>query len=84
MKKYEEEHENRAHRAFRRLASFLCGVCMLAGGMAVLCGFGMSDTMTAPGAFCMLLSAAGASAMALGLRLQHRLPGQKDSRAARS
>ncbi len=73
MKERNRERRYRTRRAVLRLASFLCGMCMLAGGLAVLCGFGMSDPMTAPGAFCMMLSASGAAAMTLGLRMQQCL-----------
>ena len=69
MKNVRTEH-GRSHRAFCRLASLFCNLFMLAGGLSILCGFGMSDTMTAPKAFCMLLSVAGTAAMVIGLRLR--------------
>ena len=70
MKNNRMKHENKSRRAVCRLAAVFCNICLLAGGLAVLCGFGMSDTMTASRAFCTLLSAGGAAAMVLGLRLQ--------------
>ena len=70
MKANEVKRNDRIHRVVCRAAALLCNLCMLAGGIAVLCGFGMSDTMTAPKAFCMLLSVGGAAAMVLGLRLR--------------
>lgn len=72
MRTHDRELGGLLRRMICRLAALFCNLCLLAGGLAVLCGFGMSDTMTAPGAFCMLLSAAGAAAMILGLHL-HRL-----------
>ncbi len=72
MRTHKKELGGPVRRMICRLAAIFCNLCLLAGGFAVLCGFGMSDTMTAPKAFCMLLSAAGAAAMVLGLRL-HRL-----------
>ena len=54
------------------LAGLAGGLLILVGGAAVLCGFGMSDTMSAPGSFCLLLSICGAAALLLGLRLQGR------------
>ena len=70
MKNNRIGQNNKTRRVICRLAAVLCNLCLLAGGFAILCGFGMSDTMTAPKAFCVLLSTAGAAAMVLGLRLQ--------------
>ncbi len=76
------ENKNSKYGAGSGLLHLLGGLLTLAGGCAALCGFGMSDAMSAPTGFCMMLSACGVAAFLIGLRLSGCRPGREKSRLA--
>ena len=70
---YSDHNRKKGFSLLAIIINLCCGITALAGAAALLCGFGMSDSMSAPGHFCMLVSVGGAAALFGGLWLRERL-----------